>query len=153
MSEEIFHPVCRFYSSEAIHKVQPIMKGKEWRKGETPGEVRVPGTVALASAALERGVATHSSILAWRIPWTEEPCELQSTGLQRVGYGWATDTHISSQMKLKNVDDPSQCMDPRCRDASQISISSVSMPACALSARHPAVFSTPQYSLRHRSYC
>ena len=33
---------------------------------------------------LERRMATHSSILAWRIPWTEEPGGLQSTGLQRV---------------------------------------------------------------------
>ena len=33
---------------------------------------------------LEKGMATHSSILAWRIPWTEEPGRLQSTGLQRV---------------------------------------------------------------------
>ena len=32
---------------------------------------------------LEEGMATHSSILAWRIPWTEEPGGLQSTGLQR----------------------------------------------------------------------
>ena len=34
--------------------------------------------------ALEKELATHSSILAWRIPWTEEPGGLQSTGLQRV---------------------------------------------------------------------
>ena len=33
---------------------------------------------------LEEGMATHSSILAWRIPWTEEPGELQSIGWQRV---------------------------------------------------------------------
>ena len=33
---------------------------------------------------LEEGMATHSSLLAWRIPWTEEPGGLQSTGLQRV---------------------------------------------------------------------
>ena len=33
---------------------------------------------------LEKGMATHSSILAWRIPWTEEPGRLQSMGLQRV---------------------------------------------------------------------
>ena len=32
--------------------------------------------------ALEEGMATHSSILAWRIPWMEEPSELQSIGLQ-----------------------------------------------------------------------
>ena len=35
---------------------------------------------------LEEGVATHSSILAWRIPWTEEPGGLQSMGLQKVGH-------------------------------------------------------------------
>ena len=34
--------------------------------------------------ALEKGMATHSSIFAWRIPWTEEPGRLQSMGLQRV---------------------------------------------------------------------
>ena len=35
---------------------------------------------------LEEGMATHSSFLAWRIPWTEEPGRLQSMGLQRVGH-------------------------------------------------------------------
>ena len=35
--------------------------------------------------ALEEGMATHSSILAWRIPWTEEPGGLQSTGSHTVG--------------------------------------------------------------------
>ena len=35
---------------------------------------------------LEKGMATHSSILAWRIPWTEEPGGLQSMGLQRLGH-------------------------------------------------------------------
>ena len=35
---------------------------------------------------LEKGTATHSSILAWRIPWTEEPGGLQSLGSQGVGY-------------------------------------------------------------------
>ena len=34
--------------------------------------------------SLEEGIATHSSILAWRIPWTEEPGRLQSIQLQRV---------------------------------------------------------------------
>ena len=44
--------------------------------GSSPGSGRSP----------EEGMATHSSILAWRIPWTEEPGGLQSTGLQRVGH-------------------------------------------------------------------
>ena len=35
---------------------------------------------------LEKEMATHSSVLAWRIPWTEEPGELQSLGSQRVGH-------------------------------------------------------------------
>ena len=35
---------------------------------------------------MEKGMATHSSILAWRIPWTKEPGGLQSLGLQRVGH-------------------------------------------------------------------
>ena len=39
---------------------------------------------------LEKEMATHSSILAWKIPWTEEPGGLQSTGLQRVRHDWAT---------------------------------------------------------------
>ena len=39
---------------------------------------------------LEKEMATHPSILAWRIPWTEEPGGLQSTGSQRVGHNWAT---------------------------------------------------------------
>ena len=38
---------------------------------------------------LEEGMATHSSILAWRIPRTEEPGGLQSTGSQRAGHDWS----------------------------------------------------------------
>ena len=38
---------------------------------------------------LEEGMVTHSSILAWRIPWTEEPGGLQSIGSQRVGHDWS----------------------------------------------------------------
>ena len=39
--------------------------------------------------ALEEDMATHSNILIWRIPWTEEPGELQSKGSRRVGYNWS----------------------------------------------------------------
>ena len=42
--------------------------------------------------ALEKEMATYSSILAWRIPWTEGPNRLQSMGLQRVGHDRAADT-------------------------------------------------------------
>ena len=40
---------------------------------------------------LEKEMATHSSILAWKIPWTEEPGGPQSMGSQRVGHNWATE--------------------------------------------------------------
>ena len=43
-------------------------------------------------------MATHSSMLAWRIPWTEEPGGLQSIGLQRVGHDWATNTHTYTEL-------------------------------------------------------
>ena len=41
---------------------------------------------------LKENLATHSSVLAWRVPWTEEPGRLQALGLQRGGYDWATNT-------------------------------------------------------------
>ena len=44
--------------------------------GVIPGSGRSP----------EKGMATHSCVFGWRIPWTEEPDGLQSMGLQRVGY-------------------------------------------------------------------
>ena len=47
-------------------------------------EVQVPFLGGVDS--LEKEMATHSSILAWRIPWTEEPGRLQSMELQRVGH-------------------------------------------------------------------
>jgi len=39
---------------------------------------------------LEKEMATHSSILAWKIPWTEEPGKLQSMGPQKVRHDWVT---------------------------------------------------------------
>ena len=53
---------------------------------------------------LEKGIATHSSILAGRIAWTEEPGKLPSIGLQRVGHNWATNTHKDTVVnKTKSV--------------------------------------------------
>ena len=45
-----------------------------------------PGSILGSEDPLEKEMATHSSILAWRIPWTEEPGRLQSTGSQRAGH-------------------------------------------------------------------
>ena len=48
---------------------------------------------------LEEGIAVHSSILAWRIPWTEEPGRLQSVGSQRVKHNLATITSTWEKIK------------------------------------------------------
>ena len=47
-------------------------------------DIRETGSILGQEGPLEEGMATHSSILAWRIPWTEEPGRLHSIGLQRV---------------------------------------------------------------------
>ena len=54
---------------------------------------------------LEKAMAGHSSILAWRIPWTEEPVRLQSLGLQRVGHNWVTNTHEQVYIKETHCND------------------------------------------------
>ena len=57
-------------------KNQPAKARDEREEGLIPG----------LEDTLEEGMATHSSILAWRIPWTEEPGGLWSMGSQRVGH-------------------------------------------------------------------
>ena len=49
---------------------------------------------------LEKEIATHTSILAWRIPWIEEPGGLQSMGSQRVRHNWATNTHTHTHTHI-----------------------------------------------------
>ena len=48
---------------------------------------------------LQKRMSTHSSILAWRILWAEEPGGLQSVGLQRAGYDWVTNTFTISDFQ------------------------------------------------------
>ena len=52
---------------------------------------------------LEKEMATHSSTLAWRIPWSEEPGRLQSMGLQRVGHDWVTSLFSFLCMYVYNI--------------------------------------------------
>ena len=59
---------------------------------ESACNVGDPGSTPGSGRSLEKGMATHSSILAWRIPWTEELGGLQSMGLQRVKHNGATNT-------------------------------------------------------------
>ena len=50
------------------------------------GHKRVAGSIHASGDPLEKGMATHCTILAWRIPWTKEPGGLPSLESQRVGY-------------------------------------------------------------------
>ena len=52
---------------------------------------------------MEKEMATLSSILAWRIPWTEKPGGLQPMGLQRVEHGWATNTATTTMLYVTSV--------------------------------------------------
>ena len=60
---------------------------KEAQRVKNPPAMQETHVQSLAQEdPLEKGMATHSSILAWEIPWTEELGRLQSMGLQRVGH-------------------------------------------------------------------
>ena len=52
--------------------------------------MRTPRHLDLLGIDMEKAMATYSSTLAWKIPWTEEPGRLQSMGSRRVGHDWAT---------------------------------------------------------------
>ena len=58
-------------------KIPPAMQGPQEMQFQSLGK----------EDPLEEGMATHSSILAWKISWTEEPGKLRSIGSQRVGHG------------------------------------------------------------------
>ena len=63
------------------------------------GDIELPVQFLGQEDPLEEGMATHSSILAWRIPWTQEPCGQQFIGLQRVEHNWSNLTHINNGSK------------------------------------------------------
>ena len=60
----------------------------------------------------EKAMATHSSTLAWKIPWTEEPGRLQSMGSQRVGHDWVTSLSLFTIMHWRRKWQPTQVFLP-----------------------------------------
>ena len=62
--------------------VELVVKNPPANAGDKRGMGLIPGL----GGSLEKEMATHSSILAWRIPWTEQPDGLQSVGFHRVGH-------------------------------------------------------------------
>ena len=68
---------------DIFRSIQGFSGGSVVKKPPTTQETQVPSLSQ--EVPLEKEIVTHSSILAWRIPWTEEPGGLQSMGSQRVG--------------------------------------------------------------------
>ena len=58
------------------------------------GDIRDASSILGSGRSPGGGHGNHSSILAWRIPWTEEPGRLQSTGSQRIGHDWSNLAHM-----------------------------------------------------------
>ena len=63
-----------------------------WKSPAKAGDAGDTGSIPGSGEPLELEMATHSSILAWKIPWTEEPGGLQSMGSQRVRHNSETNT-------------------------------------------------------------
>ena len=87
----IEHGSCVRNLGVEFNRGQPC-KASQWLSGkESACQYKQTQVWSLGwEGSLEKEIATHSSILAWKIPWTEEPGGLQSIGLQRVGHDWAT---------------------------------------------------------------
>ena len=81
-----------FPGSSVVIFCLPMQKTKETRVWSLDGE-----------DSLEEEKVTHSSSLAWRIPWTEKPGGLQSMGLQRFGQDWLTEATVAVESKEEDI--------------------------------------------------
>ena len=93
---------------------------------------------------LEKGMAIHSSILAWRILWTEKPGWLQSVGLQRVRHDWVTNTHTQSCPTLCDSMDHSMTGFPVHHQILKLAQAHVHQVSDAIQPSHPLFSPCPQ---------
>ena len=77
----IYETLYASMTAQTVKNLPAMQETRDWSLGQED--------------SLEKGMATHSSILAWRSPWIEEPGRLQSMGSQIIGYDWATKTWCS----------------------------------------------------------
>ena len=78
------HKLCSMVKIKKVsHK---MLKTNKQTKNLPFMKTKICNIFSVASLCLEKAMATHSSTLAWNIPWTEEPGGLQSMGSERVGH-------------------------------------------------------------------
>ena len=80
-----------------------VVKKKNKNPPASAGDIRDRARSLGREDPLEEEMATHSSIFAWRIPWTEEPGRLWSIGSQRVGLDWSDLAHTHSSCNIENL--------------------------------------------------
>ena len=86
-------PISSIFERSCLRGVKGSAQEHSWLAAEqSPSDPKFD-TLSITlgcKVCLEKAMAPHSSTLAWKIPWTEEPGRLQSMGSQRVGHDWAT---------------------------------------------------------------
>ena len=124
-----------------------------------PAKMETPAQSMGGEDPLEKEMETHSSILAWRIPWTEEPGRLQSTELQRVGHNLATECFslaLSPSFPISSVQFSCSVMSyslqphelqytrPPCPSPTpEVYSNSCPLSRCAIQPSHPLSFPSP----------
>ena len=86
----VVHEVAKSWTQLSVFHLSLFPGGTSGKKKQnlpaSAGDVKDVGSIPGPGRSSEGGHGNHSSILAWKIPWTEEPGELQSIGSQRVGH-------------------------------------------------------------------
>ena len=83
-----------------------------WKKKSKRASWRMGGIWAILARITEKAVAPHSSTLAWKIPWTEEPGRLQSMGSRRVRHDWVTSLSVCTFMHWRRKWQPTPVLLP-----------------------------------------
>ena len=94
----VYIRVCSSLVAQMVKNLPAIWETQDWFLGQED--------------ILEKGMANHSSILAWGIAWTEEPGRLQSMGSRRVGQDWATSLSLFTFMHWRRKWQPTPVLLP-----------------------------------------
>ena len=95
-------------SLKVLHPSMAVMGLPKWLRQQSPSLIQKTCVQSQGQEdPLEKGMATHSHILAWRIPWIEEPGKLQSTGSHSVKHDWVTNRAVTSWMITSELLNPS----------------------------------------------